>query len=216
MSSIMTFMGNGGFLTWAIAGVWGAGLVLCVERYFRFTAWKTQDGLELMNTVRELVKKNKHQEALNTCEASGSLMGEVMKDILTHADESTDSIEEAYHSSMRQMVPKLQTGMSYVAKSFNASTSLVVVGTLHGLLITVVNIARPELIKSFASYPGTTVALSTTALGVAAAFSLLGIHNALIRKGNGIIAQVEGNGMMLVEVLSEKKSSHYSMDKKAA
>lgn len=216
MSSIMTFMGNGGFLTWAIAGVWGAGLVLCVERYLRFSAWKSNDGLELMNTVRDLVKKNKHQEALSTCEASGSLMGVVMKDILIHSDESAEAIQEAYHASMVQMVPKLQTGMSYVAKTINASTSLVVFGTLHGLLITVVNITRPELIKSFAAYPGTTVALTTSLLGITAAFSLLWIHNALIRKGNGIIAQVEGNGMMLVEVLSEKKSSHFAMDRKAA
>ena len=127
------FMNEGGIFMWIIAIVWCLGIAIAVERlkqYFKYNI----DGTSLMGSIKKAVIGNQVQESIQTCSESKSLLALVMKNGLKRANQSKEQIQDALEASILEVVPKIETRLSYLALCANLSTLLGLLGTIQGLI----------------------------------------------------------------------------------
>lgn len=200
------FMIEGGIFMWVILAVWCFGIAISAERWFKYSKYQ-MDGKSLMATIRKHVVTNQVQEAIQCCSETTALLPFVMKNGLKRANQNKDQVQDALEASILEVVPMIESRISYLALMANLSTLLGLLGTIQGLIQSFAAVAQAQASeKAQLLAEGIAVAMNTTALGLLSAISLMVIHSMLVSRGEKMVHEIEENSVKLIDLLNTKKT----------
>ena len=200
------FMIAGGIFMWVILFLWAAGIAIALERLTKLSFKYDVDGSSFMNEIQRHVLSNDVQGAIRVCSGTDALLPRVLKSGLKRANQTTEQIQNAIDATALEVIPKIETRMSYLNLLAQVSTLFGLLGTIQGLMssFAAVSAADPAQ-KAELLANGIAVAMNTTFLGLLSAISIMMIHGFLTSKAEKIINEIDEFSVKLMDLLGTKK-----------
>lgn len=187
------FIQDGGFFMYPILLVGVLGLAIVAERLFFLQRVKKQNqGLWL--EVQPNISKGNLSGALVQAKSSSSEVGLVLEYGLTVAttDGDMEHIESALEEGLLESIPRLEARTNYVAAFANIATLLGLLGTVQGLIVAFASVANADPAAKGDLLSGAiSVAMNTTAFGLAVAIPLLLAYTFLQSYTQQVIESIE-------------------------
>lgn len=202
------FMQYGGAFMWVIAAVWGFGVALAIDRFFKLFMKFDVDGSSFMNEIQRYILSNDVQGAIRTCSGTSAALPRVLKSGLKRSGQGTEQIQNALDATTLETIPKIESKMSYIQLIATISTLLGLLGTIHGLIQSFAAVASADPSqKAELLALGISKAMNTTYLGLLAAISVMVIYTILQAKADKIIADIDEYSVKLLDLLGTKKQN---------
>jgi biopolymer transport protein ExbB len=187
------FIQDGGFFMYPILLVGALGIAIVVERYLFLSRIKKHNQV-LWNQVQPVLGKGDTQAALQLAKQDSSEVGRVLDYGLTTANTGADMdhIENALEEGLLESIPRLEARTSYVATFANIATLLGLLGTVQGLIQAFESVAKADpALKGDLLSAAISVAMNTTAFGLAVAIPLLLAYTFLQNYTQHVIESIE-------------------------
>lgn len=191
--NFIAFIQNGGFFMYPILLVGALGIAIVVERYLFLSRIKKQNQ-SLWAQVQPMLNKGDTEAALRTAKQDDSEVGRVLDYGLTTANTGADMdhIESALEEGLLESIPRLEARTSYVATFANIATLLGLLGTVQGLIQAFESVANADpALKGDLLSAAISVAMNTTAFGLAVAIPLLLAYTFLQNYTQHVIESIE-------------------------
>ena len=191
--NFIAFIQNGGFFMYPILLVGALGIAIVVERYLFLSRIKKQNQ-SLWAQVQPMLNKGDTEAALRTAKQDDSEVGRVLDYGLTTANTGADMdhIESALEEGLLESIPRLEARTSYVATFANIATLLGLLGTVQGLIQAFESLANAyPALKGDLLSAAISVAMNTTAFGLAVAIPLLLAYTFLQNYTQHVIESIE-------------------------
>ncbi|MFA9204107.1 MAG: MotA/TolQ/ExbB proton channel family protein, partial [Flavobacteriales bacterium] len=169
------------------------GIAIVVERYLFLSRIKKQNQ-SLWAQVQPMLNKGDTEAALRTAKQDDSEVGRVLDYGLTTANTGADMdhIESALEEGLLESIPRLEARTSYVATFANIATLLGLLGTVQGLIQAFESVANADpALKGDLLSAAISVAMNTTAFGLAVAIPLLLAYTFLQNYTQHVIESIE-------------------------
>ncbi|MFZ3192705.1 MAG: MotA/TolQ/ExbB proton channel family protein [Moraxellaceae bacterium] len=187
------FIQDGGFFMYPILLVGALGIAIVVERYLFLSRIKKHNQA-LWTQVQPVLAKGDTAAALKIAKADSSEVGRVLDYGLTTASTGADMdhIENALEEGLLESIPRLEARTSYVATFANIATLLGLLGTVQGLIQAFESVAKADpALKGDLLSAAISVAMNTTAFGLAVAIPLLLAYTFLQNYTQHVIESIE-------------------------
>ena len=141
-----------------------------------------------------MLNKGDTEAALRTAKQDDSEVGRVLDYGLTTANTGADMdhIESALEEGLLESIPRLEARTSYVATFANIATLLGLLGTVQGLIQAFESVANADpALKGDLLSAAISVAMNTTAFGLAVAIPLLLAYTFLQNYTQHVIESIE-------------------------
>lgn len=187
------FIQDGGFFMYPILLVGALGIAIVVERYLFLSRIKKHNQA-LWTQVQPVLAKGDTPAALKIAKADSSEIGRVLDYGLTTANTGADMdhIESALEEGLLESIPRLEARTSYVATFANIATLLGLLGTVQGLIQAFSSVASADPAeKGDLLSAAISVAMNTTAFGLAVAIPLLLAYTFLQNYTQHVIESIE-------------------------
>lgn len=187
------FIQDGGFFMYPILIVGALGIAIVVERYLFLSRIKKHNQA-LWIQVQPVLAKGDTTAALKIAKADSSEVGRVLDYGLTTASTGADMdhIENALEEGLLESIPRLEARTSYVATFANIATLLGLLGTVQGLIQAFESVAKADpALKGDLLSAAISVAMNTTAFGLAVAIPLLLAYTFLQNYTQHVIESIE-------------------------
>lgn len=187
------FIQDGGFFMYPILIVGALGIAIVVERYLFLSRIKKHNQA-LWTQVQPVLAKGDTAAALKIAKADSSEVGRVLDYGLTTASTGADMdhIENALEEGLLESIPRLEARTSYVATFANIATLLGLLGTVQGLIQAFESVAKADpALKGDLLSAAISVAMNTTAFGLAVAIPLLLAYTFLQNYTQHVIESIE-------------------------
>lgn len=206
VNQLASFIQNGGIFMFIILGVWVFGIAIALERFRKLSKTFDIDGPSFMNEIQRYVLSNDIQGAIRVCSGSIAALPRVLKSGLKRASQGTEQIQNALDATALEVVPKVETRLSYLQLIANISTLFGLLGTIQGLIesFSAVAAADPAQ-KAELLALGISKAMNTTALGLMAAITIMIIHAILNAKAEKIVNEIDEFSVKLLDLLGTKE-----------
>ncbi len=193
---------KGGILMWPILLCSVVGLAITIERFWSLRR-ATIDTQEFMDTMRQVLRQNRIQEAIEICDDTDAPVARIMKaGILKHnrgKEEIRESIEDAGHLE----IPRLERYLSALATCANIAPLLGLLGTVSGMIKAFAQIQNKRgQVNPSDLAEGISNALVTTAAGLTVAIPMLVVYNYFVTRVDNLIVEIEISSSELVELLT--------------
>lgn len=208
VNSVAQFMQSGGAFMWVIAAVWGFGLALAIDRFFKLYFKYDVDGSSFMNEVQRYILSNDIQGAIKTCSGTSAALPRVLKSGLKRSQQSPEQIQNALDATALETVPKVESKLTYLQLIATISTLLGLLGTIHGLIQSFAAVASADPAqKQELLALGISKAMNTTFIGLMAAISVMVIYTILAAKAEKISNEIDEYSVKLLDILGTKKQA---------
>ena len=205
IESLVDFFQSGGIFMYVILFIWGIGLAIAIERFFKRRKLDV-DGSSFMNELQRYVLSNDIQGAIRVCSGSIAALPRVLKGGLKRAGQKTEQIQNAIDATALEVIPKVELRLNYLQMIANISTLFGLLGTIQGLVQTFAAIGGDvdPAQKSKLLTEGIATAMNTTFLGLLAAISIIVLHTFLSTKSEKIINGIDEFSVKLIDLLTVK------------
>lgn len=187
------FIQNGGFFMYPILIIGALGIAIVVERYLFLSRIKKHNQA-LWAQVQPVLAKGDTPAALQIAKQDSSEVGRVLDYGLTTASTGADMdhVESALEEGLLESIPRLEARTSYVATFANIATLLGLLGTVQGLIKAFESVASADpALKGDLLSAAISVAMNTTAFGLAVAIPLLLAYTFLQNYTQHVIESIE-------------------------
>jgi len=207
---MIDFLSKGGPLVIPIVICSVISLTLICERLYRFHKARLKDPM-FLDSVKELIKNNKSEEALRLCREAKSPIGNIL----------AKGIEKAHYSGCCKNLSELEKSLSHAGQQelreldryLPTLATIANIAPLLGLFGTVTGMIRAFMViqelggKVNASVlaGGIWEAMLTTALGLAVALPTVIAYNYLVGKVENFAHAMQDSSVELSEALHEKQ-----------
>lgn len=191
--NFIAFIQNGGFFMYPILLIGALGIAIIVERYLFLSRIKKQNQ-SLWAQVQPMLSKGDTEAALRVAKQDSSEVGRVLDYGLTTANTGADMdhVESALEEGLLESIPRLEARTSYVATFANIATLLGLLGTVQGLIKAFESVANADpALKGDLLSAAISVAMNTTAFGLAVAIPLLLAYTFLQNYTQHVIESIE-------------------------
>lgn len=191
--NFIAFIQNGGFFMYPILLIGALGIAIVVERYLFLSRIKKQNQA-LWAQVQPVLAKGDTEAALGIAKQDDSEVGRVLDYGLTTANTGADMdhVENALEEGLLESIPRLEARTSYVATFANIATLLGLLGTVQGLIRAFESVASADpALKGDLLSAAISVAMNTTAFGLAVAIPLLLAYTFLQNYTQHVIESIE-------------------------
>lgn len=191
--NFIAFIQNGGFFMYPILLIGALGIAIVVERYLFLSRIKKQNQA-LWAQVQPVLAKGDTEAALGIAKQDASEVGRVLDYGLTTANTGADMdhVESALEEGLLESIPRLEARTSYVATFANIATLLGLLGTVQGLIQAFESVASADpALKGDLLSAAISVAMNTTAFGLAVAIPLLLAYTFLQNYTQHVIESIE-------------------------
>lgn len=204
MTAFIQFMNDSGIVGWLILVAGVGTTVLVVERARVLFMQYGINAEELMSRVQTLVLSRKVDEAILLCSQMESKpLAKAFKTILEKADRDDETIFQAHDIAMSETVPLYTRRLHYLSMLSNVATLMGLLGTIHGLILSFNAVAQADpAAKQHLLATGISVAMYTTALGLAVAIPAMVFYSILVSRQNSLIEQATEKCSKLTELLT--------------
>jgi len=204
MNPISLFV-NGGVFMWPILGCSVVALAITIERFITLRR-STIDTREFMDTMRQILRQNRIQAAIETCDETNAPIARIMKAGVLKHKRSKEDIREALENAAHMEIPKLERSLSTLATCANISPLLGLLGTVQGMIMAFAQIQNLRGQVTPADLAGgISTALITTAFGLMVAIPILVVYNHFVTRVENLTLEMEISASELVELLTQNK-----------
>ena len=199
---------QGGILMWPILLCSIVGLAIAIERFISLRR-ATIDTREFMDTMRQVLRQNRIQDAVDICDETDAPVARILKaGILKHNRGKAD-IREAVEDAGHLEVPHLERYLSALATCANIAPLLGLLGTVAGMIkaFAAIQNTRGQVNPSDLA-AGIGNALVTTAAGLSVAIPLLVIYNYYVSRVDNMVIDMEMSSSELLDLLTRNDGEH--------
>lgn len=197
------FMIEGGILMWPIAMCSVVGLAIIIERFIALRR-ASIDTREFMDTMRQVLRQNRIQEAVEICDETDAPVARIMRAGILKHNRGKDEIREAIEDAGHLEIPRLERYMSALATCANIAPLLGLLGTVAGMIKAFAQIKNKRgQVNPSDLAEGISNALLTTAFGLTVAIPILVVYNYLVSRVDNLVVEMEISSSELVELLTK-------------
>lgn len=204
-SVAVSFQKGGPFMI-AIGFVAVLALAISISRFIKLYWVYSIDSFNFMNQIIKLLTSNNVDRAIKACQSvEKAALPQVMKAGLLKLGKPMEDIQGAMEEASLRVIPKLQSGLNFIAMFANIATLLGLLGTISGLITAFksVSLADPSLKQQMLA-SGISEAMLTTAFGLIVAVPCIVIHTYLANKTSKMIDDIDRYSVAIVNVISEQ------------
>ncbi len=196
---------QGGFLMWPIMFCSCVAMAIIIDR-FRFLRRATIDTREFMDTMRQVLRQNRIQEAINICDETDAPVARIMKAGILKNTRGKEEIREAIEDAGNLELPHLERHLSALATCANIAPLLGLLGTVTGMITAFAQIQNKRgQVNPADLAEGIGSALVTTAAGLTVAIPILVVYNWLVTRVDNMVVEMEISSAELVELLTRNQ-----------
>lgn len=218
MEGFISFVLDSGVAGYAIIATGIFALGIMIERvktlYFGYSL-KTENFMSQLNS---LLLADKIEESVTFCDANKDKpVANVIKSILERADRDEESMKKSFEISFTQVMPNVTKRLGTLAMLANVAPLIGLLGTIQGLILSFSAVGQADPSQKQALLAeGISVAMNTTALGLAVAIPVLFVHSLLTTKKDKILTDCAENGTRVLDLLTSRVYRAESQSSKAA
>ena len=204
--TILTALKTSGIPGVIIFGLASVALFIIIERYKKLYLSCKEDGGQFLDKIKFYILKNQTGKAIAFCDANKNIpASKVVKGVLERSNRDESSMVNAAGLKVAQTEADLSKRMDYLPALANVSTLVGLFGTIIGLIISFASLSDAQVAgKQEALSTGISMAMSTTALGLACAIPVLIAFAYLNSRMNKLMDQCEQYGSEVVDELRSK------------
>ena len=200
---VFGIIAQGGMLMYPIALCSIIGFGIVIERAISLRR-ASIDTREFMNTMRQVLRQNRIQEAIQICDETHAPVARMMKAGMMRHKRSKEDIREAIEDASHLEIPRLERYFAALATCANVSPLLGLLGTVTGMIKAFAQIQNKRGQVSPADLAeGIGNALVTTAAGLTVAIPLLVAYNYYVTRVDTMVVEMEISSSELVELLTK-------------
>ncbi|MCO5112676.1 MAG: MotA/TolQ/ExbB proton channel family protein [Bdellovibrionaceae bacterium] len=206
MMSVIESVKTSGAPGLLIVGLGAVATFIIIDKY-RTLNWRTkEDSGELMDSVKEYLLKDQVGKAITLCDAHKSVPASyVVKAILERSNRDEASMLNAAGLKLAQVESSISKRLDYLPAIANVATLVGLFGTIIGLIMSFSALGSVEgAAKHEALSAGISMAMSTTAMGLAVAIPVLMAFAHLNNRMNKLMDQAEQYGSITVDILKSR------------
>jgi biopolymer transport protein ExbB len=193
---------QGGILMFPIMLCSIIGLAITIERYLTLRR-ATIDTREFMDTMRQVLRQNRIQEAIGICDETNAPVARIMKAGILRHNRGKDEIREAIEDAGHLEIPRLERYLSALATCANIAPLLGLLGTVAGMIKAFAMIQYKEgQVNPSDLAEGIGNALVTTAAGLTVAIPILVVYNYYVTRVDNMVIEMEISSSELVDLLT--------------
>jgi len=208
-SSIIAFefMQQGGIIMWPILLCSIIGLGIAIERFMALRR-ATIDTQEFMDTMRQVLRQHRMQEAIEICDKTDAPVARILKAGVLKHDRPKEDIREAIQDAGNLEIPRLERYLPALATCANIAPLLGLLGTVGGMITAFAQIQNKRgQVNPSDLAEGIGNALVTTAFGLTVAIPMIVIYNYFTTRVDNMIIEMEISSSELVELLTQNQNS---------
>lgn len=206
INPIANFFQSGGVFMWVILLIWGVGIAIALERFFKLRKFDV-DGPSFMNELQRHVLSNNIQGAISVCSGTIAMLPKVLKSGLKRSTQTPDQIQNAIDATALEVIPKVELRLNYLQLIANISTLCGLLGTILGLIQSFAAVAAADPAqKAELLATGISKAMNTTFLGLVSAITIMVVHAFLASKAEKIISEIDEFSVKLMDLLGTKQT----------
>ena len=206
IDTIVAFFSDGGFWMYPILVVFGVGMAIGSERFFKLSIVESANR-KVWNKLHPLLVDGDFDAAREMTANDQSAVSQLLEAGLERQGtvRRREDIEIAMEEGMMEIIPQLEKRISYIALYANLATLLGLLGTIIGLIAAFEAVAnanpaeKADLLSASIS-----TAMNTTAFGLIAAIPLLIVHSFLNSKAGAIVDSLEMASVKTLNIIAGK------------
>ena len=203
--NIIEIIRQGGILMWPIMFTSVVGMAIVIERWLTLRR-ADSDTREFMDTMRQVIRQNRIQEAINICDETDAPVARIIKAGLLKHRQSREIIREAIEDAGRFEIPRLERYLSGLATCATIAPMLGLLGTVQGMILAFAQIQNKRgQVNPSDLAEGIGNALVTTAAGLAVAIPLLILYNYFTSRVENMLVEMEASSVELVDMLTRHR-----------
>jgi biopolymer transport protein ExbB len=201
----IAIMEQGGILMWPIFVCSLIALAIVLEKFVSLRRADI-DTREFMDTMRQVLRQNRTQEAVEICDETDAPVARIMKAGILKHDRPKEDIREAIEDAGRFEIPRLERYLSGLATCATVAPMLGLLGTVQGMIKAFAKIQnmRGQVNPSDLA-EGIGNALLTTAAGLAVAIPVVIFYNYFLSRVEGMIVEMEASSSELIDLLTRNR-----------
>ena len=194
---------KGGILMWPIIACSVVGLAVTIERFISLRR-ASIDTREFMDTMRQVLRQNRIQEAIEICDEKDAPVAHIMKAGILKHNRSKEDIREAIEDAGHLEIPRLERYLSALATCANIAPLLGLLGTVAGMIKAFAQIQNKRgQVNPSDLAEGISNALVTTAAGLTVAIPMLVVYNYFVARVDNMVVEMEISSSELIELLTK-------------
>lgn len=199
------FFFEGGPLMWPILFCSIIALAIAIERFISLRRANI-DTREFMDTVRQVLRQNRIQEAVEICDETDAPVARILKAGILKHNRGKAEIREAIEDAGHLEVPRLERYLSALATCANIAPLLGLLGTVAGMIRAFAQIEHKQgQVTPSDVAGGINNALITTAAGLSVAIPTLVVYNYFVSRVENMVLEIEVSSSELVDLLTRHK-----------
>ena len=199
---------EGGILMVPIMACSIVALAITIERFYTLRR-ATIDTREFMDTMRQVLRQNRLQEAIEICDETQGPIARIMKAGILRHNRSKEDIREAIEDAGHLEIPRLERYLSALATCANIAPLLGLLGTVAGMIKAFAQIQyKGGDVNPADLAEGISNALVTTAAGLSIAIPTLIAYNYFVSRVENMVLEMEISSSELVELLTRHRGEH--------
>ncbi|MCD6097370.1 MotA/TolQ/ExbB proton channel family protein [bacterium] len=196
------YFNKGGPLMWVLLGLLVVGIVIAIVKFI-ILMLASINSEKFLNKILSLLKANKVEEALKTCEKTRGPISAVFHAGISRLDKGLEAVERAMENTAAIEVAFLESGLIWLSTIVSVAPMIGFLGTVQGMIIAFEQIARSNDIIPSEVAGGISTALLTTFGGLTVAIPLQIIYNYFVQRIDKMVVDTEDSANNLVESLLE-------------
>ena len=180
-------------------------LAIIIERFFSLRR-ASIDTREFMDTMRQVLRQNRIQDAVEICDEVDAPMARIMRAGILKYNRTKEAIREAIEDAGHLEIPRLERYLSAMATCANIAPLLGLLGTVAGMIKAFAQIQALEgQVSPSDLAEGIGNALVTTAAGLTVAIPTLVAYNYFVTRVENMILEMEISSSELIELLTRHR-----------
>ena len=180
-------------------------LAIIIERFFSLRR-ASIDTREFMDTMRQVLRQNRIQDAVEICDEVDAPMARIMRAGILKYNRTKEDIREAIEDAGHLEIPRLERYLSARATCANIAPLLGLLGTVAGMIKAFAQIQALEgQVSPSDLAEGIGNALVTTAAGLTVAIPTLVAYNYFVTRVENMILEMEISSSELIELLTRHR-----------
>lgn len=183
------------------------GVAISIERFISLRR-ASIDTREFMDTMRQVLRQNRMQEAIEICEHTNAPVSRILRAGILKHDRPKEDIREAIEDAGNLEIPRLERYLSALATCANIAPLLGLLGTVQGMIAAFAQIQNKRgQVNPSDLAEGIGTALYTTAFGLAVAIPMLVLYNYFVTRVENMVVEMEISSSELVELLTQNRNN---------
>ena len=180
-------------------------LAIIIERFFSLRR-ASIDTREFIDTMRQVLRQNRIQDAVEICDEVDAPMARIMRAGILKYNRTKEDIREAIEDAGHLEIPRLERYLSAMATCANIAPLLGLLGTVAGMIKAFAQIQALEgQVSPSDLAEGIGNALVTTAAGLTVAIPTLVAYNYFVTRVENMILEMEISSSELIELLTRHR-----------